>query len=619
MLGRTDSRRRLLVILLIFVVAGAGLTARLAWWQIGQQQMLAARAQNQTLTQVSIPSRRGTIYDRSGTVVLATTVDQYMLEANPNLLGSDAAARAKLANDLIAIIGLDPADASAFSQKINSTRPYVILAHGLDQATADRLQAAITADGGAGGVDLATEAARVEPQVGGAPKTSLAAQVLGFVNHDGIGQYGVEQYYQDVLAGRPKVVLAARSIDGRPLIDTAQVVDPGTPGQDITLTIDDNLQLAVEQEVMAASVADRAISVSAVVIDPTTGQIYAEASYPSYDANNYAQTPSGDFVDPVISDAYEPGSVFKMLTALAALQQGTITPTSIVDDTGSLSLDHGTARIYDSDKRPMGKIKFEDVLAYSRNVGAARVAMGLASTTNASAAILKATWDKLGFGQPTGVDLANEASGTVHDPAIQPWHQVDLANAAFGQGVAVTLMQLATAYSAMVNGGTQVTPHIVAAIGNQPVPATPGARVISPTISATLTNLMSYVVHTVPWYAAGTLVKGYTIGGKTGTAQIWDPKANHGHGGWLASRYNNTFVGYIGKNAPQLVIAVEIHEGKPLVVRQGDLPLAVESYELFRRIATDSMKTLDLNPTGAVPPTVAAPSTGPIPSANPYP
>ena len=601
MLGRTDSRRRLLVVLLVFVVTGAGLTARLAWWQVAQQPMLAARAQDQTMTQVSIPSRRGTIYDRSGTVVLATTVDQYMLEANPNLLGSNAAARTQLANDLIGIVGLDPTDAAAFSQKINSNRPYVILAHGLDQATSDRLQAAISADGAAGGVDLATESARVEPQVGGAPKTSLAAQLLGFVNHDGVGQYGIEQFYQETLAGRPKVVLAARSINGRPLIDTAQVVDPGTPGQDITLTIDDNLQLAVEQEVMATSVADRALSVSAIVIDPRTGQVYAEASYPSYDANNYAQTASNLFVDPVVSVPYEPGSVFKMLTATAALQQGTITPTSIVNDTGSLSLDHGTARIYDSDKRPMGRIPFEKVLAFSRNVGAARVALGLASTTNAAASILKATWDKLGFGQPTGIDLAGEARGTVHDPAIQPWHQVDLANAAFGQGVAVTLVQLATAYSAMVNGGTLVTPHVVAAIGNQPVTPTPGPQVISPTISATLTNLMSYVVHTVPWYAANTLVKGYTIGGKTGTAQIWDPQANHGRGGWLATRYNNTFVGYIGRHAPQLVIAIEIHEGKPLFIKQGDLPLAVESYELFRRIATDSMKTLDLNPTGAIP------------------
>jgi cell division protein FtsI/penicillin-binding protein 2 len=377
------------------------------------------------------------------------------------------------------------------------------------------------------------------------------------------------------------------------------VLDPGTPGQDITLTIDDNLQLAVEQEVMAASVADRAVSVSAVVIDPKTGQIYAEATYPSYDANNYAQTPSNQFVDPVISATYEPGSVFKMLTALAALQAGTITPTSLVNDSGSLSLDHGTARIYDSDKRAKGRITFENVLAFSRNVGAARVALGLARTTNGAASVLKATWDKLGIGRRTGVDLAGEAAGTVHDPAIQPWHQVDVANGAFGQGVAVTVMQLATAYSAMVNGGTLVTPHVVRAIGNQPVPATPGAQVISPTISATLTNLMSYVVHTVPWYAAKTLVRGYQIGGKTGTAEIWDPRLNHGQGAWMTNRFNNTFVGYIGRNAPNLVIAVEIHEGKPLVIKQGDLPLAVESYELFRRIATDSMTTLDFDPTAS--------------------
>ncbi|MGH2512626.1 MAG: peptidoglycan D,D-transpeptidase FtsI family protein, partial [Candidatus Limnocylindrales bacterium] len=614
--GRTDSRRRLLVVLLVFVLAGGGLVVRLAWWQVAQQPMLAARAQAQTLTQVTIPSRRGTIYDRSGTVVLATTVDRYMLEANPNLLGGDAAARTTLVSDLVGIIGLDPSDAALFSQKLNSNRAYVILAHGLEQATADRVQAAINADGAADALDLATEATRVEPQVGGAPNTSLAAQLLGFVNRDGAGQYGVEQYYQAVLAGQPKVVLAARSITGRPLVDSAQVVDPGTPGQDITLTIDDNLQLAVEQEVMAAAVADSALSVSAVVIDPKTGEVYAEASYPSYDANAYATTSPADFVDPVVSDAYEPGSVFKMLTALAALQAGTITPTSIVDDSGSLSLDHGTARIYDSDKKPMGKIPFEDVLAYSRNVGAARVALGLAASTNAAAGVLKATWDKLGIGRPTGIDVAGEAAGTVHDPTIQPWHQVDLANAAFGQGVAVTLIQLATVYSAMVNGGTLVTPHVVAAIGNQPLPATPGSQVIAPTIAATLTNLMSYVVHTVPWYRAKTLVKGYTVGGKTGTAQIWDPTLNHGHGGWMTTRYNNTFVGYIGRNAPDLVIAVQIHEGKPLVIRQGDLPLAVESYELFRRIATDSMTMLDLTPTSPASPASTAGSGSPA-SPNP--
>ena len=245
--------------------------------------------------------------------------------------------------------------------------------------------------------------------MGGAPKTSLAAQLLGFVNRDGVGQYGIEQYYQDILAGRPKVVLAARSINGRPLIDTAQVVDPGTPGQDITLTIDDNLQLAVEQEVMAASVADRAVSVSAVVIDPKTGQVYAEASYPSYDANNYAQTPSGLFVDPVISVPYEPGSVFKMLTAAGRPAAGHDHPDQHRQRLGlAVARPRHGPDLRLGQERPMGRITFEKVLAFSRNVGAARVALGLASTTNDAASILKATWDKLGIGQPTGIDLAGE-------------------------------------------------------------------------------------------------------------------------------------------------------------------------------------------------------------------
>ena len=192
--------------------------------------------------------------------------------------------------------------------------------------------------------------------------------------------------------------------------------------------------------------------------------------------------------------------------------------------------------------------------------------------------------------------------GIVRDPTITPWQQVDLANGAFGQGVAVTPLQLATAYSAMVNGGILVTPHVVLSVGSTVVtPATRG-RVMTPERSAEMTSLMSYVLHTVPWYRDNTLVPGYVMGGKTGTAQIWDPKANHGHGAWKPT-YNYSFIGYIGKDRPQLVVAITIREAKPTVVAQGFLPLPVESYELFRRVATDAMGALDLpstNPTANV-------------------
>ena len=593
MLGRTDSRRRLLVILVAFAVAGASLGGRLAWWQVVRGSDLAADAHRQTTLRTEEPSRRGTIYDRSGTVVLATSVDRYRVVASPHSLS--LADRQKTAQSLVDVLGLAQADAVDLATKMTSDRGYVVLTRGVDEATAGRLRAAI-ARGDIQAISLEPEPERVFPLAGGGPGTTLAAQLLGFVNREGVGQYGVEGRYQAQLAGQPKVVLAQRDANGDPIPDTITVESPGVPGSDLRLTLDAGLQVQLEQELLAAGVADKAKSVSAIVMDPATGEIYAEATYPSYDANDYQQiatTAPQRFLDPVVSSVYEPGSVFKMFTALAAYENGTVTPDSRILDSGSLSLDGGHVRIYDSDRRPMGWLRFEDVIAYSRNVGAARVAMDLGRTTRKASAVLEATWQKMGFGAPTGIDVSGEVPGIVHDPTVRPWRQVDLANGSFGQGVAVTPIQLVTAYAAMVNGGTLVTPHVVLAVGQNEQTAAPRGQVMSRDMSKELTGLLSYVVHTVPWYREKTLVPHYVVGGKTGTAQIWDPTANHGKGAWKPL-YNHTFVGYIGHDRPQLIIAVTIREAKPLHISQGNLPLAVESYELFRRIATDAMRTLDL-------------------------
>jgi cell division protein FtsI/penicillin-binding protein 2 len=594
MLGRTDSRRRLLVVLVVFLVIGASLGSRLVWWQVVQHDVLAAKAERQTTVKVAEPVRRGTIYDRTGTVVLATTVERYLVAASPDQLSPTQ--RQDVAAALVAILGLDGDPAIALTDKVTTTRPYVVLAHGIEDTTAERIRAGI-ADGTLPAVSLESEPVRVYPQAGGAAGTTLAAHLLGFVNRDGEGQYGVEERYQTELAGTPRELLADRDVVGQPVTDTAEVLSPGVPGTDLRLTIDTGLQLAAEQEVLAAFTADKAVAVTAVVMDPYSGAVLAEASYPSYDANDYptvAQEDPKAFIDPIVSSVYEPGSVFKMFTALAALEKGTITLSTRILDSGSLSLDHGQGRIYDADRHAMGYMDARDIVAYSRNVGAARIALGLANTTAKASKILAATWIRLGFGQKTGVDLAGEAPGMVRDPALKHWSQVDLANGSFGQGVAVTQLQLVTAYAAMVNGGTLVTPHVVLGIGDRDVEPGNRGQVMSPAMSKTLVDLMSHVVHTVPWYAEKTLVRGYDVGGKTGTAQIWDPKLNHGRGGWKANRYNHTFVGYIGRGTPELVIAVTIHEAKPLSIAQGDLPLAVESYELFRRLATDAMTMLDL-------------------------
>ena len=597
--GRSDSRPRHLVILGLLLLVSIALVARLAFWQVADRQHLADLAAQQMAVTDSQPSQRGTIYDRSGTVVLATTISQNRLIGAPAQLSPDQ--RATVAARLVTILGLTGAAAAQLATNMSSDRGYVILATGLDEATSQRIRDGLD-QGNLMGLSLEAQPVRVYPQTGGAPNTSLAAQLLGFVNSSGTGQYGVEQYYQDVLSGTPNVVAANDPANSGTDGDAStQVVDAGSPGTDLTLTIDSGLQLAVEQELFAAWVADRATSVSAVVMDPFTGAVYAEASYPSYNANTYQTTAVSNpalFQDPVISQVYEPGSVFKMLTATAGLEKKVVTPTTPINDSGTLKLDNGQTHVSDADHLPMGVIAFQDVIAYSRNVGAARVALMLGHTTKAASIVLYNTWQKLGFGSPTGIDLAGEVAGITNNPSVTPWQQIDLANGSFGQGVAVTPIQLATAYSAMVNGGLKVQPHVVSAIGDHVETQAPGQRLIPASISTTLIGLMKHVVSTVPFYRDRTLVPGFTVGGKTGTAQIWDPKANGGKGAWKVNIFNYSTDGFIGKTSPQLVVSVEIHQGTPTVIRQGILEMPVESFELFRRIATDAINDTDL-PIGA--------------------
>ncbi|HEY7591378.1 MAG TPA: penicillin-binding protein 2 [Candidatus Limnocylindrales bacterium] len=587
--GRTDSRGRLVVLVAVFAIVAAALIGRLAWWQLVRRDDLAAQAFRQTSVRSEVPSRRGAIYDRTGVVVLATTVERDRLVAAPDRL--TATGRKAVVRELTAILRLDEAAATALDEKLRADRPYVILARGLDPAVSEQIRQSIVA-GRLANVSLEPEQVRSYPQRGGGPDSSLAAHLLGFVNREGIGQYGVEQFYQRQLAGQPRIAYAQKDSRGRPVPETEMVDQPGVPGTDLRLTIDAGLQLAVEQEVLAAWVADRAASVSAVVIDPWTGEIYASASYPSYDANDYAAIAAGDparFVDPIVSHVYEPGSVFKMLTVIAGLEHRTVGPDTRVRDVPKLVLDGGRTHIDNADHKGKGWISFADAIAYSRNVVAAKVALGLGATTSEAATDLVAVWRRLGFGAPTGIDVAGEVPGIVRDPALTTWRQIDLANASFGQGVAVTPIQLATAYSAMVNGGRLIRPYVVKAVGEEEAAARPAADAMEPSLSPTLISMMRHVVHEVPFYRDRTLIPGYDVGGKTGTAQIWDAET----GGWKRLLYNYSFVGYIGREVgrPDLVVAIRINEARPTVANIGRLEIPVMSFELFRRIAHNAIAT----------------------------
>ena len=598
MLGRTDRRLRILVVLLIFACFGVAAVARLGYWQVARGQELTEQAMSQLERPVQEPAVRGTILDRNG-VVLATTEYRDTLSAYPNQI--NLAAVPVMVDVLAPILSLDGAGRRDLTAQLSSKAAYVVVARELTPDQSSRVQAALDT-GTLADLSLQPHSVRVYPNPGGAPGTTLASQLLGFVTADGVGRYGIEQEYDKVLAGKPKVVSAARDAGGQPLESTAQVIDPGQDGLAVKLTIDASLQLQLEKELYAAWVADRSKEVSGLVMDPHNGQVLAWASVPGYDANNFSDTASTNptlLQDPIVSQMYEPGSVMKMFTAAAAIGSGEVTPSSKVKD--AVSLTFGSQTLHNSDHKSMGWLPFQDAVAYSRNIALAGVAMKLGHGVAKSASTLYATWKELGIGQPTGVDLAGEATGIAPDPAQQIWQPVDLADRAFGQSVAVTAVQLAAGFTPMINGGMHVQPHFLAAIGGQAQADPQPQRVIGASLASQLQGILHHVTASVPWYAEGSLIRGYNVGGKTGTAQMWDAQK----GSYSYNTFNFTFCGYVGGSAPQAVIVVRIGEASPRVIMQGDLELGITSYQLFRRVAVDTIATLGIprlsDPTAGMP------------------
>ena len=585
MLARTDRRPRLVLLIAVFCLVAAALAGRLAYWQLGERDRLVSLARAQLERSVLEPSQRGTIYDRTGTVVLATSISRDLLWATPSVIPE--AGRASVADRLVEVAELEGSVADRAREAILAGRPYAVIARGLTPAQSDAVTAALAA-GELSGVGLQPTAVRAFPTTGGGPGTSLASQLVGFVDSEGNGRYGIEQRWQTLLAGTPRRALAQFDANGRPIAATEQVIDPGVAGSDLQLTIDASLQLKFEQELLAAATAHQAAFASAVAMDPYSGEILAWATAPGYDAAEFSAIADRDpdrFIDPIASAVYEPGSVFKLFVTLAGLETGAFTLHSRFDDTGSLKVRGG--EVFDSDRRAMGVMSVEDIVAYSRNVGAGRMAMKLGQDTATASRMLYETWTSLGFGQPTGVELAGEVVGLVRDPSVRPWAQLDLVNGSFGQGVAVTQAQLVQAYAAMVNGGVLVRPHIVRVAAGQPIVPEPGRRVMSADLSRELTDLLRYVVTSVPWYARGTLIEGLDVGGKTGTAQIWDSLA----GEYKPHSFNLSFVGFVGSDEPRLVIAVRIADTATTATS-----IPVNSHEVFRRLAQDAMDTLDLPP-----------------------
>jgi cell division protein FtsI/penicillin-binding protein 2 len=553
MLARTDSRARALVLLIVVALVATAIGARLVWWQVAQQQWLASMALRQLSQQEQLPAERGEITDVNGEL-LATSVElQSVFATPPTVQDARIAARA--------LAGVLRMPAAEIRERLESDAEWVWLKRRISPAAADRIRALDLR-----GIGMLPETKRVYPVEGTARDSTLAAQLLGFVDVDGHGQYGVEGAENALLAGTPGAVSAQEDVIGRQIADTATMLLEPVDGADLRLTIDAGVQHLLEREIWDTYRKNGARGATGVIMNAETGAILAMANVPSYDANDFATTDGELFANPAVARQYEPGSVMKAFTVAAALDAGAITTSDTFVDDNNLRI--GAVRIQNADRwdHPSGHgpITAADVLALSNNVGAAKIGLELGRRE------LYQAFLRFGFGAPTGIELSGEASGKVWDPD-GPNASGDLTAAqnAFGQGLSLTAVQLVAGYAAFANGGLLVTPHVIEGwtdpdgtyhAAEQP----PAERIMREETADTMIELLTNAID--DGIATGAQIPGYTVAGKTGTAQIAAPvrvKAADGtmveqwryRDGWVDS----SFVGILPGGDTKLVALVLIH------------------------------------------------------------
>ncbi len=512
MLARTDSRARALVLLVLISLLATGIGGRLVWWHVLDTEQLTAMALAQLNQQHEIPAERGEIVDANG-VLLATSVELESVFAIPPLTREQDPGRA--AELLAPILGLDRDQLYA---TLAGDGQWSWLRRRVSTTVAERVHALDLP-----GIGMLPEPKRVYPVEGITPDMTMAAQVIGFVDNDGLGQAGVEFTANERLAGVAGEVIAQEDVAGRQIADSVRELREPTDGAKLTLTIDSGLQHILEARMWETFEKNHAQGAIGLVMDVHTGAILALASYPSYNANDFATTDPALYSNPAVSRQYEPGSVMKAFTIAAALDAGAITVNDTFDDDNNLRI--GKVRIQNADRYTFpyghGPLKPADVLKLSNNVGAAKIGLTLGP------AKLYEAFRHFGFGSSTGVDIAGEASGTVWNPnGPNGSGELTAAQNSFGQGLSLTAVQLVAGYSAIANGGILATPHVVAgwtdASGTyHDATPDPAGRIMREETANTVLHLLVGAID--DGIAQTARVDGYSIAGKTGTAQIAGP------------------------------------------------------------------------------------------------
>jgi cell division protein FtsI (penicillin-binding protein 3) len=545
--------RRIRLLLAVLTLAFGGLLLRATWLQGVRAESLARLGQTQHRESVTLPASRGTIYDRTGVEVglgeRATTV-----YANPKQIVNPRAAAVAVERTL----GLDAN--TVYPMLADRTRGFVYVERQADPAQAAALQRLKLS-----GFGFYPEERRTYPQ------GSVAAQVLGYVGIDGDGLSGLELQFDKELSGHAGQETIVKDPAGR-VIDVEHQ-RPETPGRDVFLTLDHSIQANAEEVLRGTVHKWHAKSASAIVLDPRTGAVLAMAVQPGYDANRFPSASHDLQRNRTVTDTYEPGSTFKLITVAGVLSEKLVSPSTRF--TLPYSLNVADRVIHDAEERGTVNYSVAQILAHSSNIGAIELAEMLGRTRLSS-------WiSRFGFGRVTGIDYPGESPGIVLPP--DKWSGSTIGNVPIGQGIAVTPVQMAAAYAAIANRGMWSRPHLVDHVAGGGRPSLYRRRLVSPRIASELMLMLKDVVaEGTGQYAA---MPGYQVAGKTGTAQKPDS-----HGGYATGRYVASFVGIVPASRPRLVVLVTVDEP------QGAIWGGVVAAPAFQQIARFDLQYLEVPP-----------------------
>lgn len=550
---------RFLIIEIVFSLLFLVIAGRAIHLQLFEGSWLSEKAEVQYKKSHVANGKRGTIFDAKHRE-MSVSIDVTSIAASPKIIKDKVAAAKSLSKTL-------SLDRKKVRKQLNTDRSFVWLKrHVSPKEVAEIKELDIH------GIEFITENARVYPG------RTLAAQVIGFSGIDGQGLEGLEFYYNDALKGSSQKNTVIRDALGRDLNGGKELASQFS-GNNVVLTIDWAIQNIAENALEEAAKTYSAKSGIAVVMNPKTGEILALAHYPKFNPNSFGRFHKDAWRNRAITDPFEPGSTMKIFLAAAAIEEGFCNPSTI------FYCEDGTYRIHRNvihDTKPHGWLSLQQIVKYSSNIGTVKVAEMIGKNT------LYKTLKNFGFGEKTGIDCPGETTGLLS--GYSRWTRVDTGAIAFGQGISVSAIQLATAASAIANDGVLMRPHIVKAVTDsngalvEKFAPEEIRTVISPKTARTVRRIMKTVI-TEGGTGVNAAIDGYSVCGKTGTAQKISSDGTYSKDKYIAS-----FIGFAPVETPEVVTLVVINE--PLEDHYGGIVAA----PAFKKIVHETLVYLDVTP-----------------------